>query len=149
MPEEQQRFLSIERAELFSPEGLYERFTISYEFYLAWAVLNYLIVYVMLWPTIERRGWIVLYHWFMTFPWAREMAKKCDSCFSGASRLVYFGLHLCFFSACNVVSALVTESDCFMIKMTQVALGFAIFNGGKAQTANLPTLQLLKIARNA
>jgi hypothetical protein len=149
LPEEQQRFLSIERASLFSSEGIYERFSISYEFYLVWAVLNYFIVYVMLWSTIERRGWIVLYHWFMTFSWAREMAKKCDSFLSGASRLVYFGLHLCFFSLCNAVSAIVTESDYFMIKMTQVALCFAIFNGGKAQTNELPALQILKLARNA
>ena len=75
------------------------------------------------------------------------MKDRCDGYISGFSRIVYFLLHLVFFTATNTVSAFITEDEYYMVKMIQICTLFAIFTAAKSSTQDIPALHILRLAQ--
>ena len=65
----------------------------------------------------------------------------------GGGRLAWIFGHLIFFSATTAVGVFVLTSDTYMLRMVQLGITSAIFQGSKRQNQDEPAMRILKFAK--
>ena len=89
-----------------------------------------------------------LYTWFVQdFDWAREITEKAESKIYCGARLCFIVMHLLFFMIATAIGAFVCTSDQYMLRMLQLGIFSAIYQGSLVQHKDKPAMQVVELAK--